>query len=69
MHLMHKLYVSTLPYLQNCVRSVELKTTKMRFHSGRGSGMGCASAPRVDRYSNGDEDYRRHDSSDDERYN
>lgn len=68
MHLMHKLYVSTLPYLQNCVRSVELKTTKMRFRSGRSGG--CASAPRDNRYSSdGDEDYRRHDSSDDERYN
>lgn len=69
MHLMHKLYVSTLPYLQNCVRSVELRTTKMRFRSGRGAGMGCTSAPRDDRYSNGDEDYRPYDSSDDERYN
>lgn len=69
MHLMHKLYVSTLPYLQNCVRSVELRTTKMRFRSGRGAGMGCTSATRDDRYSNGDEDYRPYDSSDDERYN
>lgn len=67
MHLMHKLYVSTLPYLQNCVRNVELKTNKMRFRSGRGGG--CTSAPRDDRYSDGDDDYRRYDSSDDERYN
>lgn len=65
MHLMHKLYVSTLPYLQNCVRNVELQTNKMRFRSGRG---GCASAPRDDRYSDGDDDYRRYDSSDDARY-
>lgn len=67
MHLMHKLYVSTLPYLQNCVRNVELQTNKMRFRNGRGGG--CTSAPRDDRYSDGDDDYRRYDSSDDERYN
>lgn len=67
MHLMHKLYVSTLPYLQNCVRNVELQTNKMRFRSGRGGG--CTSTPRDDRYSDGDDDYRRYDSSDDERYN
>lgn len=61
---MHKLYVSYInPYLQNCVRRVELKTTQMRYRSGRG----CTSAARDDP-TDSDDDYRRYDSSDDERY-
>lgn len=70
---MHKLYVSYInPYLQNCLRRVELKTTKMRYRSRRSVGVtGCASGGR-DRDSD-DDDYddnvaRSYDSSDDERY-
>lgn len=68
---MHKLYVSYInPYLQNCVRRVELKTTKMRYRSGRRVGVGCASASRDGRDSDDDEDDNvvRGYSSDDERY-
>lgn len=70
-HLMHKLYVSYInPYLQNCVRRVELKTTKMRYRSRRGGGVGCASASRDGRDSDDDDSnvVRGYDSSDDERY-
>lgn len=69
---MHKLYVSYInPYLQNCVRRVELKTTKMRYRSGRrGVEVGCASGARGERDSDDDDDnvVRGYDSSDDERY-